>query len=126
MNALILSEGLKKVFETAVEYTEETFVELTPQQYAAWSRQGYSEGERVFRVVALEPQMLPGRKLELSVVTDEEKAGLIAATQLIHRFCAMSPLSPKGFDTFLDRLKFVTAQLPREALPPEWRSHETQ
>jgi hypothetical protein len=115
---LALAAAVKRVFETRTAYTEESFVELTEEQYAAWRLQGHPIAGKIYRVVPLEPTLTANGKLELNVVTESERNDLVAATRMIFSYCEGSKQS---FECFEDRLKFAGRMMPDVLVPPEFR-----
>lgn len=119
MNPLLVAQGLVKVLETGIEYREESFVEFTEAQYASWHRQGNPTATHMYRVVHFEPTMLADRKLELTVVTEEEKVSLIAATQIVYYHCETA--GGRTFRSFAEPVNFMAQRAPPGLLPPNWR-----
>jgi hypothetical protein len=114
VNLLSLAEAVMKVFETRIEYTEDSFAELTEQQYAAWQQQERPIDGKLYRVLPHEPTFTLQRQLELPVVTERQKHELIAATRLIVAYCEGAAESVGCFE---DRLNYAARKMPRVLLP---------
>lgn len=109
LQILALAAAVRKIFQSRTEYTEQSFAELTDEQYAAWRRQTHQITGRVYRVIPPEPKGSVDGKLELTVVNETEKTDLIAATRLVYAYCDGSQ---ETFTCFEDRLRFAARFLP--------------
>ena len=115
---LLLAEAVALVYKTQTEYTEESFQELTTDQYEAYRRQGHPADHAVYRVLALEPGIKEGYSMELPAVREPEKQAMINATKMIYRYCQGAT---QTFETFEDRLRYAAQMMPNEILPPEFQ-----
>jgi hypothetical protein len=81
--------ALQLIFQTKIEFTEDSFEELNQAQFAAYRRDHGDPGERIYRVVHFEPSANrsdDGTRvtLELSIVTETERQHLLDAMKLIY------------------------------------------
>jgi hypothetical protein len=110
-----LLSALQVIFETGIEFREDSFVELTPAQYASYLRKFDKQlEERLFRVVQIEPGVvgLTGSDqtvLELTIVTATERNHLMEAVRLIYsatqELDATHPSFAERFDGMRMRLR---------------------
>ena len=111
-----LIPGIQVVYRFGVELSDRDFTELTPEQYAAYRRKEGPTQERIYRVVLVEPSAIERTPekvtYELEIVTEQEKACILAAVAHIRK-CSkeLNPTNP----TFAERLEFLrlAAGLPR-------------
>ena len=108
-----LIPALQIIFEKEVEFTKDSFAELTPEQYEAYVRRGGEPSERVFRLTFVEPQVIdrtPEKVTwELEIVTNEEKKLLLEGVRFVYR--ASAPMTIKK-PTFAQRLEYLRKRLP--------------
>jgi len=112
---LQLLSALQIIFETGIEFCKDSFVELTPAQYASYLLKYDKQlEERLFRVVQMEPGVveLPGSDqtvLELSIVTATERNHLLEGVHLIYsstqELDAKQPTFAERFDCMRMRLR---------------------
>ncbi len=115
MEVLKLANALSVVYEYGFELTEESFVELTYEQYASLEGQGEDISGRRFRISRGIFEERNNPPAELSVVNEAEKERLLRAVQLVYR---MSEKSDRSFRDFRDRLAWL-----RDRLPPAITGH---
>ena len=73
-----LIPGIQVVYRFGVELTERDFMELTPEQYAAYRRKEGPTRERIYRIVLVEPTAIERTPekvtYQLEIVTEQEKS----------------------------------------------------
>ena len=105
--------ALQIIFEREVEFTEDSFTELTPDQYDAYRRHVGETSQQVFRINLFEPQVVdrtPEKVIwELEIVMDEERKLLLEGVRFVYR--ASAPMNADN-PTFVERLKYLRPRLP--------------
>ena len=116
LRALQLIPALRIIFSSDLEFAEDSFVELTAEQFEAYQRKVGASDECIYQVVQMEPTVInrQGRStitLELNVVSESEKKDLLDAVKFIY-------LSSREFKkmnaTFADRLDYLRSRFPVE------------
>jgi hypothetical protein len=114
MNMLLLiqlADAIHIVFRHRAELTEKDFQELTAAQYEAFNRSEGKADQRIYRMLLAEPTVIertPERTtLELSIVTESDRARLLAAVKFIHS-STKELKTPDGEEpSFTDRLDYL-------------------
>ena len=110
-----LIPGIQVVYRFGIELTERDFMELTPEQYAAYRRKEGPTHQRIYRIVLVEPvaiERTPEKvTYELEIVTEQEKACILAAVDYI-RDCSKE--LDERHPAFAERLEFLRKRWPPE------------
>lgn len=113
LNALRLIPALQVIFRTEIEFTVDSFVELTAAQRDVYRQKMGDSGERIYRVALLEPTVVQRQEdnvtLEISIVTESERQLLLDAVDFVHRATAEMPDKSA---TFQQRLAYLRPRLP--------------
>ena len=114
LESLRLIPALQVIFTSEIEFTPDSFAELTAQQLAAFRHDHGKVDERVYRVLLMEPTVIDRKgteriKLELSVVFESQRQLLLDGVAFVYRASAAIP----GEDpAFADRLDYLRPRLP--------------
>lgn len=109
-----LVPAMQLIFKHEIEFTRDSFQELTAEQYEAYERKVEKPKEKVYRILAFEPTVLESEDsnkilLELSIVSASERQNLLDAVAMIYR--ASAPLNTVK-PTFEQRLKYLRPRFP--------------
>lgn len=102
------------MYQYEIEFTEESFAELTDVQKEAYVRKEGEPTEKVYRLLPLEPQVIDRQgnarvTIELPIVTESEKQLLLDAVEFVyHGTRSMNEEEP----TFQQRLDYMRPRLP--------------
>lgn len=112
--AFRLVPAMQLIFKHEIEFTRDSFQELTAAQYEAFERRIEKPREKVYRILAFEPTVLEHEDsdkilLELSVVLASERQNLLDAVATIYR--ASAPLNSSQ-PTFEQRLQYLRPRFP--------------
>jgi hypothetical protein len=114
LQAFRLIPALQVIFTTEIEFVEDSFRELTPEQYEAFGREHGSEAETVFEIVAIERTAIkrtPERvTFEMNVVKGSERKLLLEGVKFIYH-CTKDDVLPVDA-SFGDRLEYLRKRLP--------------
>ncbi|MDB5390401.1 MAG: hypothetical protein JWM11_6047 [Planctomycetaceae bacterium] len=112
--AIQLIPALQIIFTTEIEFIEDSFRELSSEQYEIFRHKHGQNQERIFEIVPIERTAIERTAekvtLELSIVTDSERQQLFQGVRFIHHCTESDGLSPET--TFHDRLKYLRKKLP--------------
>lgn len=116
--AFQLIPALQMIFSTEIEFVEDSFRELTVEQYEIFRRKHGQEKERIFEIVPIERTAIERTDekvtFELSIVMDSERKLLLQGVKFIYH-CTKSDGFPADA-SFQDRLEYLRTKLPPEML----------
>ena len=106
--------ALQNIFQTEIEYMEDSFVDLTPLQLEAYVRKHGQPKGRLYRVLPIEPTVIDRQgneqvTVELNIV--EESGRLLALQGVAFVYRASSPLDQQN-PSFEERLAYLRPRLP--------------
>jgi hypothetical protein len=114
LKALRLIPALQMIFTTEIEFVEDSFRELTEEQYAAFRRKHGEPPERIFEIVPLERTAIERTPekvtLELSIVMDSQRKLLLDAVKFIYHSTKSNGFPANA--SFGDRLDYLRKRLP--------------
>ncbi len=113
LNQLRLIPALQVIFQNNIEFTPESFAELTEPQREAYDRKVGETTEKLYRILPIEPTVLERDEekitLELTIVTESERSLLLDAVAFI--YCASAEMKTPH-PTFEQRLEYLRPRLP--------------
>ncbi len=108
LDAFQLIPALQTIFTTEIEFVEDSFRELTADQYEIFRRKHGQEGERIFAIVPIERTAVKRTEekvtFELSIVMDSQRKLLLHGVKFIY-YCTASEGFPADA-SFQDRLEY--------------------
>ncbi|MFC1642321.1 hypothetical protein ACFL5O_06490 [Myxococcota bacterium] len=112
---LEVAQGMRLIYDYGFELKEESFVELTFEQYQTLRQQGVDTTQRWFRVTRgrsentdhFEGADDPAQGL--AVVNETDRQRILEGMRLIYR---MTSSDEVAFDSFRDRLEYLRQRLP--------------
>ncbi|QDV54104.1 hypothetical protein [Rosistilla oblonga] len=112
--AFRLIPALQAIFQSGIEFREDSFAELNAAQREAYERKVAVPDEPIFRVLPCEPTVIERQgnekvTVELTIATQSERQLLLEAVRFIYR--ATDEL-PKESTSFEQRLDFLRQRLP--------------
>lgn len=114
LDAFQLIPALQMIFTTEIEFVEDSFRELTVEQYEIFRRKHGQVRERIFEIVPIERTAIERTDekvtLELSVVLESQKKMLLQAVKYIYRSSASDGLPADA--SFQDRIEYLRKKLP--------------
>jgi hypothetical protein len=125
LDVLRLLPAFEVILSTRIEYTPDSFQELTPVQLEIYKTKVGTPQGKVYRIVPLEPTVIdrvaptedhPGKVVwELNVVTEQQRADLLAAVKVIHQASTeVNRFKP----SFEERLDFMNQRkIPKRKKP---------
>lgn len=112
-DAFRLIPALQIIFTHEIEFCEDSFVELTPEQYNALKRRGGNPSGILYRIVEFEPEAIERTAdkitLELTIVDESERQLILHAVKFVYH--ASELMSDQNL-TFADRLEYLRPRLP--------------
>ena len=114
LSAFRMIPALQVIFRSEIEFTEESFAELTAAQREAYRRKVGEPDEQIFQVLPFEPTVIErhGKEritLELSVVTKSQRQELLDAVRFVYR--ASDEMREKS-PSFKQQLAYLRLRLP--------------
>lgn len=113
LDAFRLIPALQIIFTHETEFREDSFVELTAEQYEAMERRGQRPAGKLYRIVHFEPEAIERTPekitLELTIADESERQLILDAVKFVHR--ASAPMEKEN-PTFADRLEYLRPRLP--------------
>jgi hypothetical protein len=109
-----LVPAMQVIFKNEIEFTLESFEELTKPQYEAYERKSGSASEKLYRVLPFEPTVLESGDehrvlLELTIVTEAERQLLLDGVACVYRASAKLDESKPSFE---QRLAYLRRRFP--------------
>jgi hypothetical protein len=113
LDAFRLIPALQVIFAQEMEFTEDSFADLTIEQAEAFARRGEELTEPVYRVTTIEPHAIERSAekvtMEVAIVTESERQALLDGVAFVYRASAeMNEQMP----TFAQRLEYLRSRLP--------------
>ena len=116
--AFQLIPALQVIFSTEIEYVEESFRELSAEQYEIYRSKHGKETEKIYEIVAIERTAIERTPekvtYELNIVMGSERKRLLEAVKFIYH-CTKPPGLPAKA-SFDDRLEYLRKRFPKEML----------
>jgi hypothetical protein len=114
LHAFQLIPALQIIFTKEIEFAEDSFRELTQEQYEAFRHKHGQEAERIFEIVPFERSVIERTEekitSELSIAMDSERKLLSEWVKFIYH-CTNSEGLPANM-SFQDRLQHLRTKLP--------------
>jgi hypothetical protein len=114
LSAFQLIPALQTIFTTEIEFVDDSFRELSAEQYQVFRSKHGQEPERIFEIVPIERTVVERTQekitLELPIVTESQRKLLLEGVKFIYR-CTTSDGLPAN-TSFQDRLEYLRTKLP--------------
>ena len=114
LHAFQLIPALQVIFTNEIEFEEDSFRELSAEQYEIFGRKHGPESERIFEILPIEQTVIERTEekvtFELQIVMESEKKLLLSAVKFFHH---MTKADGMPANTSLhDRLEYLRKRLP--------------